>query len=400
MPEDLFDERKSLYKDLFFSKLLGSVSYGSLDILLRDARDLDIPCDWPYHRIIVVELETWGELLSRTAARFDPEDRAEANFILNNIAMDLFAMGGRCHVTTTSYQGRLVFWLDAKETGCTDEMFQAAAEKTAKLTEEEFSMVATFAIGKWFQDLFTAFYEYQSVLNLLFYFRYLSDQNAVYTMRHLPETAEPMTFSRYNAWNRSILEAVRTGQLERIKELLQASFASRFLENTVTLAVFPQRRAAFCEFLESTIVELLQQYPMRSLDQDALVLKVSSAETAQEQLATMEWLLDEISNRLQPEAQDPPPWVAELADYVQRSYTDPNMTVYLLAERAGLTPSYCTRIFRRYMGVSLLEYIQRTRVRTAVQLLEAGYTMAQTAAKSGFSCTQTLRRTLKQYRGS
>lgn len=399
MPTEQPDERRMLRKNLLFSKLFGEPSYGSLDRLLRDADDLDIPFRRRFHRIIVAEVETWGELLSRTETRYDPDDRSEAYFVLSNICSEMFSMDGACHVCYTDFQGRIVFWLDADDDCCETALFRQAAEHAARVTEAEFRMVVTFSIGPWFEDLFSTFWVYQSILNLLFYFRYLSDQRSVYTMEHLPEKATPMTLSGRGGWERHLLDTLRDGNFEGVKTLLQEYYRRRFFEDAVTLEVFPQRRASFTELLEITAVELLQRYPAAEVPGEAVFRIISTAETAQAQLDAVEQLVDEIVARLQPGNQEPAPdWVGDLVEYVQKNYSDPNITVYLLAERAGLTPSYCTRIFRRHMGMSLLEYIQRQRIRAATGLLEAGKTMSETAHAAGFTCTQTLRRTLKQYR--
>lgn len=391
------DERMMMRNNIFFTKLLGEHSYGSMATLLRDADDLKLPLRLPYHRMIVAEVETWGELLSRTNTHYEREDRSEAFFVISNICMEAFCLHGACHVCFTDFQGRLVFWIDA-DTPCPTSAFESAAKHVAEIIESEFQIVTTFSVGYQFENLFTTFKVNQDVLTLLFYFRYISAPQSVYTMRQIPETSTPLTLSDRCAWERRLLQRIEAADFEEIKAMLQESFQKRFLEDSVSLKVFPHRHASFRELLEVTAAELARRYSVGKLTLDAVVDVLASAESGAEQLSMMERFMDEISAALSPERQEvPPAWVTILMDYVREHYTDPNITVYQLAEMVGITPSYCTRVFRRYTGMSLLEYIQRQRVREAIALLESGCTMAQAAWKSGFTCTQTLRRTLKQY---
>lgn len=391
------DERMMLRHNMFFTKLLGEHSYGSLDTLLRDADDLNLPLRLRYHRIIVAEVETWGELLSRTNAYYEREDRSEAFFVISNACREALGLHGACRVCFTDYQGRLVFWIDS-EAPCQTPDFEAIARHVSEIIESEFQMVTTFSVGEEFEDLFTTYEAYQTVLNLLFYFRYISASQSVYTMAQLPKTARPMTLGSRCAWERQLLQRIEAGDFEGIKAMLQESFRKRFLECSPSLKVFPYHHASFRELLEVTAAELARRYPVGALTLDGVIAVLASAESGAEQLSMMERFMDEISAAMNPERQEvPPAWVTILMDHVRGHYTDPNITVYQLAEMVGITPSYCTRVFRRHTGMNLLEYIQRQRVQAAIALLESGCTMAQTARRSGFTCTQTLRRTLKQY---
>lgn len=393
------DENFILKKESFFTRLLGEPSCGSMEILLRDADELGLPCRKAYHRVIVAEVETWGELLNRTQAEYDPDDRAEAFFVISNICAELFSVEGKCDVNFSAFQGRIVFWLDADSMSVSTEELRRKAEYAANTAEAEYQLVATISIGDWFSDLFSAFAAYQDTLNLMFYFRYLSDQGSVYTMENMPMAATLLTLSDRRKWEERFLRVLEDGSFDGVKVLLRQFYEDRFEQGQVTLQVFPQRRASFTELLELTAVELKQRYTMEENRLEEVIGTISTAETAAEQLETMELLLDDIAACVQPEIQEAPPeWVGILTDYVQKNFMDSNITVYNLAHMVHITPSYCTRIFRRHMGVSLLEYVQQQRVQSARSLLERGCTMVQAARQAGFTCTQTMRRTLKRYR--
>ena len=393
------DERLMLRKDHFFTKLLASPSYGSLDILLRDASDLSLGCAAPFHRLIVAEIELWEELFSRTDKHFDPENRSEVLFVLSNLCYELFSMDGKCRVESIDFQGRMVFWIDADCNTVTTRQFQDRALQAAEVLESEYRLFVTFSISACFEDLFQTFQVYQDTLNILFYHRYLSGKKSAYSVLDVPMDTVSVTLSQRCSEENHLLNLVQMGNMESLRDYIYEIYQERFFETPPSLELLPQRRAAFSESLELVVSELSARYPGIVLELEEAIHRISVEETGLGQLEVLEGCIDAIIQSSEVLDQEQAPmWVEQLKGYVQKNYRDVNLTVYSLAEQVSLTPSYCTRVFRRYTGMSLLEYIQRQRVQAAIALLESGCTMAQVARKTGFACTQTLRRTLKQYR--
>lgn len=93
------------------------------------------------------------------------------------------------------------------------EELRRKAEYAANTAEAEYQLVATISIGDWFSDLFSAFAAYQDTLNLMFYFRYLSDQGSVYTMENMPMAATLLTLSDRRKWERAVSQGAGGWQL-------------------------------------------------------------------------------------------------------------------------------------------------------------------------------------------
>lgn len=73
-------------------------------------------------------------------------------------------------------------------------------------------------------------------------------------------------------------------------------------------------------------------------------------------------------------------------EYMNSSYTDPNLTVEELSKRAFMSDTYFRRLFRELYGRNPLEYLNSLRLSHArVLLLEAASGVGEVAAASGFS---------------
>ena len=60
-------------------------------------------------------------------------------------------------------------------------------------------------------------------------------------------------------------------------------------------------------------------------------------------------------------------------------------TVEATARNFGVSPSYISRVFKRYMGIGFSEYLSAARVSRAKKLLSAGATVTEACYECGFS---------------
>lgn len=90
-----------------------------------------------------------------------------------------------------------------------------------------------------------------------------------------------------------------------------------------------------------------------------------------------------------------------IISYVEKSYSDPNLNVNMLAADLNRNPAYVSRYFKEQTGEGLLDYINRVRVNHAKELLkrEDNLNIGEIAVKVGFINSATLIRVFKKYQG-
>ena len=85
--------------------------------------------------------------------------------------------------------------------------------------------------------------------------------------------------------------------------------------------------------------------------------------------------------------------------YIQQHLHEP-MPVTEIAASAGVSYNYLNRMFNEFMGMSLVEYVNRERIRRAeALLLSQGMTQAQVAAAVGIPDVKYLQRLFRRYNG-
>lgn len=82
-----------------------------------------------------------------------------------------------------------------------------------------------------------------------------------------------------------------------------------------------------------------------------------------------------------------PPYkkLAEIREYMDRNLCDAALRVSALSEMFGTSEVYFRREFKKYYGLTPIEYIKKRRLETACQLLSTNlYPVAEVAIRSGF----------------
>lgn len=77
--------------------------------------------------------------------------------------------------------------------------------------------------------------------------------------------------------------------------------------------------------------------------------------------------------------------VSVITQYVNTNFTSPDLTVQKIANEFAFNPSYLSRIFKQYNGISPAKYIILLRMKTALSMLkENRYTISQISFALGY----------------
>lgn len=111
-------------------------------------------------------------------------------------------------------------------------------------------------------------------------------------------------------------------------------------------------------------------------------------------------IVEQIANELKQKKSRPSGLAVDLAAYIQAHYQDANLGVAVIAEHFGMNPVYLTRVYKENTGDTLLDAINKTRLRAAISLLsEDELTIKEIAEQVGFYSSNTFIRTFKKMEG-
>ena len=76
--------------------------------------------------------------------------------------------------------------------------------------------------------------------------------------------------------------------------------------------------------------------------------------------------------------------IKKIISYIDQNYQE-RITLKDIADHIHLCESECTRLFRRYMNVTLFSFLQEYRIERSLEYLNGGETISDIAGKVGFA---------------
>ena len=80
-----------------------------------------------------------------------------------------------------------------------------------------------------------------------------------------------------------------------------------------------------------------------------------------------------------------PNYVSNALRIINERFSDPDLSVSMIAQETGVTPDYLSRQFKLLTGVGVQEYLRRYRFAKATEQLIAGLSVSEVAANVGFA---------------
>ena len=92
--------------------------------------------------------------------------------------------------------------------------------------------------------------------------------------------------------------------------------------------------------------------------------------------------------------------ILDVSKYIDVNYKD-NLNLEMLAEKFFISPSYLSRSFKKYQGISLVSYINMVRINRAKNILDFKVVPAKVLAKEcGFDSVSNFNRVFKEITGT
>lgn len=194
-----------------------------------------------------------------------------------------------------------------------------------------------------------------------------------------------------------IINAIRAGEAEQaclwIREVVEENFCRRELIPNMKICLFYELYGTVTKGAEEGgCGEYIEQLETGLIEVNRM--------SAEEIIQYLGHLIQEICRRIrQKEERSDRRLGDRVMKYVQEHYQNPDLNISITALYFNLTPSYLSALFREQTGISLLEYINRTRVERARELLVQGCTVAEVCTKTGFGSSGAFIRVFKRITG-
>lgn len=196
-----------------------------------------------------------------------------------------------------------------------------------------------------------------------------------------------------------IVHAIRVGDYKTAYAHAQSAMQGMATHTVETLDV------DLCLFkgMMALIIQALTQYVPKQ-EREALCLnEKAKALMGAERFADMQQQLDALFRELlayqRSQREDLPPYIDQVYQEIENTYTNKNISIAMLAEKCGYNASYLSHYFKKYTGQGILDCLHQRRIARAQELLKTGMSVQNVADQTGYVDSRSLIRAFKRYVG-
>lgn len=185
---------------------------------------------------------------------------------------------------------------------------------------------------------------------------------------------------------RKIIAALKSGDFDKCKELMDELYDSNVASHTRSASAVQ----LFMLELYRTLSGVLAEAPSVNFADPE---NMSAGVMYNKMLKSVAEHCGRISNRRQRSVGD------KVREYIEENYGDENLSVSLIGDFFGLTPSYLSKLFKDETGETILNYIHFVRIKHAEEFLRSGKSVEKTAQLVGYTNVNSFTRVYKKLTG-
>ncbi|MDK2880280.1 MAG: two-component system, response regulator YesN [Clostridia bacterium] len=194
---------------------------------------------------------------------------------------------------------------------------------------------------------------------------------------------------------------IRRADIEAAKKLLEQLILQIFVQSKGQLEVIKGRSLEFLSMLTRMSTENGVKFGEAIRLSDLKLKEIDDADTVEKAVL---WLLSVgnafIALMAKKNSGERDDLIKRVVDYIDKNYSSPNLSVREIAKAAYISPAYLGQLFKKRMGCSLTEHINRVRVEQAKHLLrQQDLTIESIAVQTGFKDRSYFCRIFKKITG-
>ncbi|WP_165972270.1 helix-turn-helix domain-containing protein [Paenibacillus piri] len=377
-------------RERMFQKLLQK-GYPDISILQKDCANLGIPVE-SHYRVLVATVEN-----IHREKRYLPEDQAILGFSLINIMGELLEQNKSLDgYVVTLHDGSGIAVINSRDLNILVHEPHQYALSVHEAVKKFLKLQVSIGVGNMYTHIADVAVSYQEALIALQNRMFKEPSPVLYTDEL--DMTKKQTVNLYPAKAEAlIIEAVAAGELEKARQAL-ALFAQAVRQTQSYPFVYQSYH-----LLLSSLIRSVEQRggSLSQLLEHNLFHPMNRRQTAEE---LHDWFTDTCFPLLDHMAKQPDSSlttesradILHICSYIKdHIYSDISLTQ--CSEMLGLTPSYVSRLFKKVMGYSFVEYVIHCKMDEAKRLLiQKDISIAEISSMIGYS-ERNLNRVFQRY---
>lgn len=348
-----------------------------------------------YFAVLIFEIDDIRELFKEDKRMQDFERIRHLTFMIDNIFEELYSQQDMA-VHTTQADNMIIGLLNAYD--CVEtEQIMAIAKKGIDFINKHFEISLSFALSEIHRGAGEIPKAYNQALETLEYKRVLYIEEPMCYSDMSSDPRGGYIFNIHKA--QSVINSIKAGKAESAAAIIKSVFDSMESDKALALDYITFVILDILSTIAKAVNEIMPE--AFSFNSTAEIYRsIRSGDKMSDIYDKIKSYLQEICGEInfgikKTRVQER---VAEIKRYVEENFTDPEINVSAIGYHFNLAPSYISKIFKEYMGISLVDYINKLRLDKAHELIVEGeFSMGSISKMVGFSNERTFYRIYKKY---
>ncbi len=384
---DLVQDRQSLHAELERRQPLLQVAFMER-LLFGTLSDFsDIPSQLRELGITLSGASYQVAIIQPISVPHDEESETMACLTLENALFQ--ATAGNCYVYTINDR-RVGVILAFSQSGDTTVTARALLQRVLTGVETEHQLRARAALGKAYESLADVFLSYAQADKAL---DALGAEDSEQIVDDLREHGDTHFFYYPAELELKLVRVVASGNEEAAHEAFDELYEENFRRERLS----PAMLRYFLAELNGTYLKIAASVQKR----DVHLPLPDESEPTEEAFWQIWARYQQCSRLLYKNKEDGEQQMqARLAEYLSEHYADMNLSLTMLADSFGVSEVYMSRLFKKHMGETFSQVLEKTRMEAARDMLrDTRLSVAQISEKCGYTSAHAFRRAFKRYFG-
>ncbi|MBR2884723.1 MAG: helix-turn-helix transcriptional regulator [Clostridia bacterium] len=407
--ENLFSSISSaLSQNLYLSKEIDThnknlkkINLGKLlcgDIYYSQENNFGFEFSEDFFAVVIFNLENISDLFNEDTTMSNHERLFYLSFITDNITSEL--MGEKnIRVYTTEISSQVVCLLNFPES-VKIENVTALADSARDFINRSFNITLTYALSGICEGSINIPVIYNQAIEVLDHKRILGIEEPMQYVENYDSQDKSKYIFDLNK-EQALINAIKTGNSQSALTILDPIF-----EELGEIKNVPFDYIIYVALdVATTITKSANEIISTGINYDDTLLfyrKIKSGENLAALYSQMSEyivkLCDEIKNDLLEGKNRVYFLISNIKKYIADNYNDPNLNISSIGTHFNINIKYISTIFKKDVGISLLDYINNLRIEKALQLIKQGqHSKREIAQLVGFTTERTFYRVLKKF---
>lgn len=199
---------------------------------------------------------------------------------------------------------------------------------------------------------------------------------------------------------RQFINCIMSEDYEGAADILDDIISSSLSNNFKSLQILKCRMFGLINAMLNTVWEIQTEVDVKFFEELNPVYRLLNTKSIVELKNQVHYILDQIGRYFYNKNKEQvPAWVTQIERFICENYCNQDLSIGSISAQFDMSVSYLSRTYKKIRGIGLLDYIHKTRLEKAKDLMNTDLNIKEIAEEVGYLDSKAMIRAFKRYEG-